>query len=745
MTAEDQERAEPPAPEPPAPAEPPEDKQNEQDESRVEKPAPDWDGNEELRTIRRAFHVHNTFYGAVTADNATFGVGEGERASTVTTGVLDPARVVADLRGFVPPNALTAALRVLTEHRLVVLVGPEGIGKRALAQRLLRLACGRTATLVAASPARSLGQLAAMRFTAGTGYLVADHLGSTDDAAVRGYDADRLATVAKDHDAYLVLTTTSRRLGPRQLPAYAVAVLPPDPVEVLRSHLSDVDSVIEPADLARAEAFVRDEQRPREVARLARKLVGNPADAIAAMVDVPAERVTAWFDRQVTMRELLSIAALAIGGSQPEPTHDVLVRTLRQHIEGAREEREAAPHVPWHQEVLVQRDRKHDLVTISASDELDEDEPGAGWLAGRLVRFRREEYREIVLRELHERYDDQLWHPVRDWVRELCRIDPKEEIQTALAAALAVLARHNFVHIRQTYLAPWAGGSAPERMTAAMVLWFMSDDDRLAPVALRTALDWGENQGLARGVTSALALSGPLGVVFPDEAMARLCFLSLRAKRIGDLARTAMGALFATAAADGAAATGRVLEMVRGELARATGRHDEPADESGESYVTEGLAGDTEDDPDSEHYERGWNGRVARAARSLVLAVLEAEQPDGPDPVAAMILRDQPEHAERLGRLWAEVLCSSPHRADAIDVLRRTLLALEKEPAATDAVARLGSAVWTAMPAAHRPLRTAELVRAMTDAKRGVDRPPHNLVSTLLAALHAATPTPAWS
>lgn len=691
----------------------------------------------EVRSAHRAFHVYNSFYGEVNASNAAFGVAGGDRSPVATTGVLDRARVTEALRGFVPPAATHRALAVLQQHNLVVLVGPEGSGKRALAQYLLRTSCGEEVDLVAASPARGLGQLADLSFTSGSGYLVADHLARSEESAVRGYEADRLSGVLKGRKAHLVVTTTSSRLGPRHLPAYAVVVSPPDPVAVLRRHLDGTGVAAE--TMARVEDFVRTEQCPRVVARLGRDLVADPVAATDAMDNVPAEKVAEWFDRTASIQQLLSITALAIGGSQPERVHDVLVRGLRAHFEAMRDAQEAAPHVPWHEQVLDQRNRKHDLVEVVSGDEFDGDPHNDGWLVGRRIRFRRPVYRELVLRELHERYDDRLWHPVVAWVRELCGIDSKEEIQSALATALAVLARYNFTYIEQTYLTSWADGTKAERLTAAMVLWAMSRDSRLAPVALRTALEWGENRGLRRGVTSALALSGPLGLVFPEEAMERLCFLSLRAKRIGEVARVAMAVLLAVATATGGEATGRVLGMAIDQLDRATGRRSAPD----ESYVTDSLTVD-EDDPDSERYEQGWNGRVACAARSLVLAVLEAEQPESSDLVAAMILREQPEHAGLLGRLWAAVLCSSPHRAAAIEALRRTLLALENEPAVVDAVARLGHAVWTAMPAEHRRLREPELIRAMTAAKRGTDRPARNLVSTLLAAFHAA-PNLSWS
>ena len=91
-----------------------------------------------------------------------------------------------------------------------------------------------------------------------------------------------------------------------------------------------------------------------------------------------------------------------------------------------------------------------------------------------------------------------------------------------------------------------------------------------------------------------------------------------------------------------------------------------------------------------------------------------------------------------LGALWAEVLCSSPHRKEAIDTLVEALRSLSGDADLLGTVARLGAAIHTAMPVPHRALRIAELVRAMTTGT-AADRPSPALVTTLLTALSATT------
>src|SRR5262249_45003293 len=154
---------------------------------------------------------------------------------------------------------------------------------------------------------------------------------------------------------------------------------------------------------------------------------------------------------------------------------------------------------------------------------------------------------------VHDRFGFQLWDPVRRWLGELSQLQLRPEIRGELAFGLARLARSDFADVNNSFLQPWSKGVASERATAAMVLWFMSEDEKLASLALRTAMEWGQDNGLHRAITSAIALGGPLGLRFPAEAMRRLCFLALRAKRIGVVARISLAFLFATAADEGAA------------------------------------------------------------------------------------------------------------------------------------------------------------------------------------------------
>lgn len=691
-------------------------------------------------------HIH----GPVTVGgSAVFGVsGGGQSGSRRATGKIPTESVDEALRWFVAPAEYHQASEMLLQHHVVVLIGPEGIGKRALALRLLRAFCPADAPFVSISPAATLAQLAgSMTFGKRQGYLVADHIGDVAHSAVRTYDADRLADKLTEHETYLVITATNAALA-RQLESYAVRVTAPDPVTLLNLCLDDAAVDTEVRELA--EQHIAKQPCPRDVVRLAGRLVEDQAAAVEAMRDQSTEQVQRWFDGDVTKRDLLSVTVLAITGRQSESVHELLTEELVRHAEPRPGERDAAPYVAPEHERIEKVRRDHPLVVS-----LYDDEAGDDWLRGRRIQFRTEDMRPAVLRALHQQYGHRLWEPVRAWLRELSAAAPSVDIQVSVAEGLAMLAREDFSFVYRGFLDSWADGLVAERTTAAMVLWFMSADDQSAPVALRTAMSWGQDRGLHRAVSSALALGGPLGARYPGEALQRLCFLAMRAQRIGAVARLSVALLFQSAVEDGADSAASVLDMVYAELVRAVtagGKRPWPgADVSGsdrqtvpDTFVADRMRRDQDDvehvNADQDAFERGWNYRIVVAARWLVVAVLCAEQSDSQEPTATKIVMTQPDNVEMLGRLWADVLCSAPHAPAARRGLLRLLRALEHESAAVDAVARLGDAVRAGMAPAHRKLRTAELLR---EANRDVvdRRPSKALVAALLAAIDSPANT----
>ena len=347
--------------------------------------APDY-GTDEIRQSQVVFnYVRN-----VTADSATFGIAG--RETRRATGRVEPEEVSAALEWYVPPAALAEANGILGRTHLVVLSGTEGIGKRATALRLLSDLCAGTGRpmITSLSPAISLMQLATtVKFRAGKGYLVRDHVGDGAELSVRTHDAEVLASAVRQAGAYLVITTMSSALGSRHLPGLAVSMDAPDPLAVLDRCLESVRVDDEVRDRARAHAARM--RCPRDVVDLARRLASRPDEAFDALQTAARDQVISWADGRVTRQDVLSVATVALFGVQPEPTFEALLATLSEHAEPAQEERDAAPYLTPDQDFMPKRQRDHELLTVITETAAK----SAGRQAGRTVRFRSAEHREI--------------------------------------------------------------------------------------------------------------------------------------------------------------------------------------------------------------------------------------------------------------------------------------------------------------------------------------------------------------
>jgi hypothetical protein len=650
--------------------------------------------------------VYNAISGDINAEGAVFGVGARVRRATGTI-TLETLR--SALRNFVRPRELAQASRILRRHRLVVLHGNDGDGKYTAALKLLSEVCdieadGRALTSI--SPATTLAQLGTgMTYRRGRGYLVADLVSDGTAPQVREHDLRALTSALSRAGAYLVVTSTEPDMREQLLPEFATDVTAPDPRELLL-HLPGVAELDDSVRQAALEQVVH--LRPREVVALAAGLKDDPENAFRAFRSEARQQVSEWVQKTSLRRDIFEVTVVALFGALPESVFDDLVAGLLAVSDPA-----PPPTTAGSDQELRRRNREHPLLVSTGRERSDG--------VGRRISFRLREHRALVLEALYDEFGHQLWDPVRRWLIEIGALGLTGRAEGELAAGLATLARHDFADVLTSYLDPWASGGVVERSQAALVLWFMSDDG-LGPLALSTVLAWGDRQGTAKALTSAMALGGPLGLRYPAEAMQRLCFLALRSKRIRDAAGGSLAFLLATAAEAGATATGDVLATVARELVTATNRKvlDGVTLPDVAATVADPLA-DAPETTDGDAFEKGVSVRVIRAARQLVVILLGAYRVDVAEPVAALILREQAENIPLLGVLWADVLCSTPHRGDAISALRATLKALETADDVQASVTALGAAIHEAMPPAHRQLRSDELKRLLPGGSRSAE------------------------
>ena len=288
------------------------------------------------------------------------------------------------------------------------------------------------------------------------------------------------------------------------------------------------------------------------------------------------------------------------------------------------------------------------------------------------------------------------WLAVREWLAELIGDTTLHDIQVSVAVGLTVLAYTAIDEVEHSYLHLWANGerSWSGQCTVVYMLWLMSRDDELSPVALRIATDWVNSGSPACQWTAAAALSGELGVAYPAEAAARLWHLVGQWRDVPTKAVVALANLFATLTRDrDAHEAHEVLTLLRDRLNRiGDGNPDEAGNEEGQRSGPRASWRE-----DRKNRER---------AMLCILQVLAANEPLTRRPAIASFLNSRPEHLGLVAGLWAVVLRSRPCRERALTALLAAVRGFEHVSPDPEAAARsLGDALSEALPPAeHHPL-----------------------------------------
>jgi hypothetical protein len=652
---------------------------------------------EDTEEWRRSQHVFNTFFGSVNIGQAQFGFGS-EQSGRRKTGPFTDQEVESALENYVKPAGFDTARRTLFDQHVVVLLAPPATGKRVGAIALLQSVVP-DAPIVGLSPALSTAELASYGFRPGRGYIVQDRLPEVGEQAVLEFEGQALIRKLSESGAYLVITATGSPQACRSLRSQAREWRPPDPVALfdryvkVELHSSDRDRVLE---------RVRRCPSPRDVVVLAQLILEYDYDVEAALESLAvSERgaVLEWFDDEPPQDKVLFIAALAFAHGLPERLFELeLSRLVVQFDHPDAGEDTNGLDRPLLQERRIRRSATGLAKVIFQLD------PEFGDITPehRLV-FEVPSYRVFVIEELWNRYDRQLWDPVAAWVRDLALTSP-EEVRMQVALGVAVLARVAGNEVEESFLKPWSCGTLSERLTAAYVLWWFCADDTLAPLALRISLGWVRSGDPRRMRTAALTLAGELGVRYTGEALRALWRLAVRGDVLGGFARLSIAQLFSNLV-QGPANGSAVLRFLDGRLrhsAAGTGRG--PFD--------------------------------ARCAFDTMRAILSMRVPGTaePEPVVGTLLRTRPEDVGLLGALWADTLRSRPHRAAAVDSLRKTLESLSVRDGLEPVIRSLGDAIAAALPPVERMLLKRDLLAELSVARgAGMGR-----ASALAAALLAA-------
>jgi hypothetical protein len=714
------------------------------DDSRVERESTD-----QLAGLQQGFigSVNYNMYGRIDASQANIGPAsvqnQQETSRRTRTGRL-PMEQAADLcaRFAVPPKFDDAA-RALTENRVVVLAGAAGLGKRTSAIRLLLDAGAEAVEIV--SPTLTLENLSKHDFEAGHGYLVEDWQQSLP---VSGGDFDWLilSNHVLEKMVHLVITAAAAKTG-RSVKQFDWEA--PTVEEVLKANLADVDAEI----MAVADQIVGKipDTYPiafsvGDVAAIGRRLTSEKCspkvvqEILGELSSGPGRHVREWLsDEHRTDDDFQAATALCFAAGRSVRVFEYLIIRLGTVLRDcgflpepdtgndAKKDRdnraEDALGVRPRLGLNAARSRRKPIVLL-------ESEEGK-------IRFQGKEanqqylYHRHLVQELWRDFDMTFWIPVRAWLAELIGDTTIRDVQVSVALGLAMLAYEALDEVEGSYLHPWADGeqSWSGQCTAVYVLWLMSQDDSLSPIALRIATDWVNSGSPACQWTAAAALSGQLGAAYPATAAARLWHLVGQWRDVPTKAVSALANLFATLVREHEGQEAHeVLELLRDRMDRARGVGDE-------GVAAEGVGG-------QDGLRPSWRDDRRNQERAMlcVLAVLAVRDPMTKHPSITSFLHARPEHLKLTAELWATILRNRPYRKRALVALLDAVRGYEFVSDDPETAARsLGDALTVAVPAPEHHLISVDFANIVARSRRPKDDSTVTIQALLKAFQHLAS------
>jgi hypothetical protein len=697
----------------------------------------------QLAGLQRGYRdnfIYN-FNGRFEASQPNFGPASGQNEHETTrrtrTGRVPMEEAAALCARFALPPRFMDAARALAENRIVVLAGAAGLGKRTSAIRLLLDAGAETVEIV--SPTLTLEKLSKHDFEAGHGYLVEDWQQSLPVGS--DFDWLVLRNHVMDSKVHLVITVSAAKAG-RSVTQFDWQA--PTAQEVLQANLADADAE------TRAAADQIAEKVPDtyptafsvgDVAAIGRRLTGGKhspeivQEILRELSSDPGRHVREWLsDAARTDDDFQWVTALCFAAGRSERVFDVLVIRLKAAL------RESG--------LLAESDAENDAK--NGKDERVEDAPSvrrpSGLTAARTrrkaigllereagkVRFQGKEtqqqylYHRYLLQELWRDFDMNFWIAIRAWLAELIGDTTIRDVQVSVALGLAILAYEALDEVEGSYLHPWADGEQAwsGQCTAVYVLWLMSQDDSLSPIALRIATDWVNSGSPACQWTAAAALSGDLGAAYPATAAARLWHLVGQWRDVPTKAVSALANLFATLVREHEGQEAHeVLELLKDRMNRARGRGENGAGADEDASGQDGVRSSWRDDR-----------RNRERAMLCVLAVLAVRDPMTKHPSITSFLHARPEHLELTAELWATILRNRPFRKRALEALLAAVRGYEYVSDDPEAAARsLGDALTDALPAEEHHLLSVDFANIVARSRR----PKEDTTATVQALLNA--------
>ncbi|QYC45236.1 hypothetical protein Nocox_38430 [Nonomuraea coxensis DSM 45129] len=460
--------------------------------------------------------------------------GGGQRAGRVTTKI-SPRGLARWTKGHFPPPRFDEALRVLVEHRLLILALPPG-GRRTTGMNLLVRAMerhpdGGCHMVVDASVLRE-AQWTPPESNAG--YLL------VLDGAVTGLDPglideqwiDDMTDRLKERTSYLVLVTgppkgalvqagrsgqvitTLGRLDPISLIERHLREREPTPEEAaeLRRRLSDAGAL----------ELLREDPRPRTAVRLA-AVIREGKDLVTAVRDLrdPTAQVHAWFSRcREPESTSFALAAAVLDDATYLTVSDAATALYKQLT--------PPTEAPVDLRFRERLESDHPWLQVSL---------GSGAVPGDVaprVRYRNPLVRQAVLGYAWTSLDGRR-SALLAWIRQLVT-HPDIDVRARAAVAAGVLGWSDYDHALHRYLRQWAeSNSLVLRQSAATALDVVGGHPDLTEAVWNLLEDWvaeADTPGQRRrGLTAAVTLGSRLGASRPDRATRALRVLLNREEK----------------------------------------------------------------------------------------------------------------------------------------------------------------------------------------------------------------------
>ncbi|WP_158103474.1 hypothetical protein [Crossiella equi] len=444
--------------------------------------------------------------------------GSGRGATAVDAGAPVARRVAAPVlagfrEAFVEPVSAAAVRARLARPGLVLLAGPRGWGKTALATVLLDERCH--GEVYEFEPIEDLLRLPTAALKNGRGYLVAD-LPPHVAASVRPADLHRLDEEVTARGARLVLTVAGSGLGER--PCQLPVTDHPDARAVVLAHLGrrlPEDRVAELTGQEAVHRLVEDSCREAydaaALVRLAEEIAqlsaGGGVTGIERRLALRSkEELRAWLD-EVSSPDRAFLLCVAMFDGLAYGTVVDLAERLDRLTTGRAAVRVDGP--PHGRQARCERTRTEIVRAWSRTP--------YGRVPTEIVRLRHPDHRPWVV--------DQLWcsgyygrPALLRWLREL-GTHHSRPVRGGAGAAAGLLMSREFETFRRAVLEPWAAGDDPAGREAALVaLGVAAGDFQLTGAVVRLAHSWSRAPEWQLRRTAARAFGESLGHLVPDTA-----------------------------------------------------------------------------------------------------------------------------------------------------------------------------------------------------------------------------------